>query len=77
MTPEQYSMIVGKLSMLETFIAALCKASPDQGALQSELAKQREVLASVLLNSQHQDPHVHSVLERIDALAKAIWGRAL
>ena len=74
MTPEQYSMIIGKLTVLDTFMMAVAKTIPDQASLRREIATQRDTLEAALMNSEQDDAHIESVLARLDKLVAAIWG---
>ena len=67
-------MIIGKFTVLDTFMMAVAKTIPDQAGLRREIATQRDTLEAALTNSEQDDAHIESVLARLDKLVAAIWG---
>jgi len=74
MTPEEWSMLAGRLIALEALVLAIARTTPNQDVLEREFETQKETLTTAMLDSGETDAHVESVNYRVARLKRAVWG---
>jgi hypothetical protein len=74
MTPEQWSVLVGRLIALEALVVAIARTAQNQDAVEREFETQKETLITAMLDSGEASADIESVTQRVARLKRAVWG---
>jgi hypothetical protein len=74
MTPEQWSMLTGRLIALEALVLAIARTAQNQDAIEREFETQKEALTTAMLDSGETDADIEYVAQKVARLKRAAWG---